>query len=72
MKKYLNLIWRRMNQTFMVKFLQVPREENKHVDRLAKAASAEHIAVDWHILSFVQQFPIIEELEIHMIPKGLD
>ena len=42
MKKYLELIRRRTNQTFAVKFLQVPREENEHADRMAKAASTKH------------------------------
>lgn len=32
MKKYLYLIRRRENQTFAVKFLQVLREENEHVN----------------------------------------
>ena len=32
MKKYLYLIRRRANQTFAVKFLQVLREENEHVN----------------------------------------
>ena len=45
-KKYLDLIRKQMNQTFAVKFLQVPREENEHANQLAKATSAEHITVD--------------------------
>ena len=53
MKKYLDLIRKQMNQTFAVKFLQVPREENEHADRLAKAASAEHITADRQVLSFI-------------------
>ena len=72
MKKYLDLIRRRTNKTFAVKFLQVLREENEHTDRLAKAASTEHIMVDRQVLSFIQQPPAIEELEIQMIPKGAD
>ena len=40
MKKYLDLVQRRTNQTFEVKFLQVLRGENEHVDRLAKATFA--------------------------------
>ena len=64
MKKYLELIRRRTNQTFVVKFLQVPREENEHADRLAKAASMKHFLVDRQVLSFIQQSPTIEELEI--------
>jgi len=29
----------------MAKFVQVPKEENEHADRLAKAAFAEHITI---------------------------
>ena len=54
MKKYLDLIRRRTDQTFVVKFLQVPREENEHTNRLAKVASAKHITIDRQVLSFVQ------------------
>ena len=32
MKKYLFLIKRQTSQTFVVKFIQVPREKNEHVD----------------------------------------
>ena len=64
MKKYLNLIRRRANHTFTVKFLQVLREENEHAERLTKATSTEHIMVNKQVLSFVQQSPAIEELEI--------
>ena len=39
MKKYLDLLKRQTSQTFEVKFLQVPRGENEHADRLAKIAS---------------------------------
>ena len=72
MKNYLDLIQRRTNQTFEVKFLQVPRGENEHTDRLAKAAPAEHSMTNQQILSFVQQYPAIEEFKIQMIPKGVD
>ena len=36
-----------------VKFVQIPREENEWVDRLAKAASVEFMLVPKHVLSFV-------------------
>ena len=72
MKKYLYLIRRRANQTFAVKFLQVLREENEHVNWLAKSISTGHITVDWQDLCFVQQSFAIEELEMQMIPKGTD
>jgi len=72
MKKYLELIRRHTNQTFAVKFLQVPREENEHADRMAKATSTKHFLVNRQVLSFIQQSPTIEELEIQMIPKSAD
>ena len=53
MKNYLDLIRRRTNQTFKVKFLQVPKGENEHADRLAKVAPAEHSMINQQILSFV-------------------
>ena len=72
MKKYLDLIKRQTSQAFVVEFIQVLRKENEHADSLAKAASAKHMMVGQHVLSFIQQSPAIEELEIQMIPKGID
>ena len=40
MKKYLEEVKNRIG-SLRVKFVQIPREENECVDRLAKAASAE-------------------------------
>ena len=45
MKKHLNLIKRRTSKAFVVEFIQVLKEENEHADRLAKAASTEHMMV---------------------------
>ena len=45
MKKYLNHIKRRTSQSFAIEFIQVPREENEHAGRLAKATSTEHMMV---------------------------
>ena len=72
MKKYLDLIKRQTSQAFVVEFIQVLREENEHADRLAKATSTKHMMVGQQVLSFIQQSPAIEELEIQMIPKGID
>ena len=72
MKKYLDLIKRQTSQAFVVEFIQVLREENDYADRLAKATSAKHMMVGQQVLSFIQQSPAIEELEIQMIPKGID
>ena len=42
MKKYLEQVRRRVGK-LQAKFVQVPKEENKKADRLAKTASAEHM-----------------------------
>ena len=52
MKKYLEQVRRQMDN-FQVKFVQIPKEENEQVDRLAKAASAEHMLIPNEVLSFV-------------------
>ena len=41
MKEYLSMVKSKMSEEFLVKFVQIPREENEQVDRLAKAASVE-------------------------------
>lgn len=46
MKKYLSMVKERVSQNFVVKFVQIPREENKQVDRLAKAMSAKHMTIN--------------------------
>lgn len=46
MKKYLSMVKSRVYQNFLVKFVQSPKEENEQVDCLAKAATAEHIAIN--------------------------
>lgn len=53
MKKYLSMVKERVSQNFVVKFVQIPREENKQADRLAKAVSAEHMTIDSQVLSFI-------------------
>ena len=45
MKEYLSMVKGKMSKGFSAKFLQIPREENEQVDRLAKAASTEYIDV---------------------------
>ena len=47
-----------------VKFVQILREENEHADRLAKAASAEHMVIPNQVLSFVQISPLIENINV--------
>lgn len=53
MKKYLSMVKERVSQNFVVKFMQIPREENKQVDRLAKAMSAKHMTINSQVLSFI-------------------
>ena len=72
MKKYLSLVKRQTNQNFSVEFVQVLREENEHADRLAKVTSTEHMAIGRQVLSSTQHFPTIKELEIQVIPAGID
>ena len=41
------------------KIIQIPRGENEQADRLAKAASAEHMITHGNLLSFVHISPLI-------------
>ena len=52
MKRYLKQAKRRMDDLH-AKIVQIPRGENEEADRLAKAASAEHIIILDKVLSFV-------------------
>ena len=52
MKRYLDQVRRRVDE-LKAKIIQIPRGENKQADRLAKAASAEHMTTLDNILSFV-------------------
>ena len=45
----------------------IPREENEQVDRLAKAASAEHMLIPNKVLSFVQLSPLIDGIDVQEI-----
>ena len=49
MKKYLEQVRKRVGD-LQAKFVQIPREENEQADRLAKAASAEHMLIPSKIL----------------------
>jgi len=46
------------------KFVQVPKEENKKADRLAKAALAEHMLILSKVLSFVQLSLLIDDVGV--------
>ena len=58
MKKYLEEVKGRISG-LEVKFVQIPREENECVDRLAKAASAEFMNASEQVLYFVQTSSLI-------------
>ena len=60
MKKYLKEMKNQIGGV-EVRFIQIPREENKCADRLAKAASAEFMIVSKHVLSFVQVSLLIDD-----------
>ncbi|XP_050260077.1 uncharacterized protein LOC126705204 [Quercus robur] len=61
MKKYLEKVKGQING-LQIKFVQIPREENECVDRLAKSASAEYMPVPDQVLSFVQTSSLIDEV----------
>ena len=60
MGRYLEEVKNQINN-FEIRFVQIPREENKCANRLAKAASAEFILVPKQVLSFVQTSPLIDD-----------
>ena len=45
MKEYLSMVKSKMSEEFLVKFVQIPKEENDQVDRLAKAAFVEYMDI---------------------------
>ena len=53
-----------------VKFVQIPREENENVDRLAKAASTEYMLIPSQVLSFVQMSPLVDGISVQEIDFG--
>lgn len=63
-RKYLSMVKERVKHNFLVKFLQVPRAENEQADQLAKAASAEDMAINNQVLSFIQYSPAIAEVDV--------
>ena len=63
MKKYLEYVRKQVGE-FQAKFVQIPKEENEQVDRLAKAALAEHMLIPSKVLSFVQLSPLINGIDV--------
>ena len=59
MKRYLHEVKGRIG-SLQIKFIQIPREENKRADCLAKAASAERMLVPNQVLSFIQTSSLID------------
>ena len=49
------------------KFIQIPREENKQADRLAKVASTKHMLIPNKVLSFVQLLPLTNGVSVQEI-----
>ena len=60
MKKYMEEMKSQIS-SLEVKFIQIPREENECVDRLAKAASVEFMHASKQVLSFVQTSSFIDD-----------
>ena len=60
MKKYLEEMKNQIN-SLEVRFVQIPREENELVVRLAKAVSAEFMIASKQVLSFIQIFSLIDD-----------
>ena len=66
MKKYLDQVRERVSK-LQAKFIQIPREENKQADRLAKATSAEYMLLPSKVLSFVQISPLIDNVSVQEV-----
>lgn len=64
MKKYLGTVKRKIGDGFSAKFIQILREENERVNRLANVASAEYTNTTSKVLSFVQYASAIDKLEV--------
>ena len=63
MKKYLEQVRRRVDD-LQAKIIQIPRGENEQADRLAKAASVEHMIALDNVLSFIQLAPLIDSIDL--------
>ena len=63
MKLYLDQVKRGVDK-LQAKIIQIPRGENEQVNRLAKAASAEHMITHGNVLSFVQLSSLIDSSEV--------
>ena len=66
MKRYLDQVKRKVDD-LQAKIVQIPIGENEQADRLAKAASAEHMITNGNVLSFVQISPLIDSDDVQKI-----
>ena len=66
MKRYLDQVKRRVDD-LQAKIIQIPRGENEQAERLAKAASAEHMITHGNVLSFIQLSPLIDSSDVQEI-----
>ena len=66
MKKYLDQVRARVDD-LEAKIVQILRGENELANRLAKAASAEHMVIPGNVLSFVQLSPLIDPNNVQEI-----
>ena len=66
MWRYLDQVRKRVSD-LKAKVIQIPRGENEQADRLAKAASGEHMITLGNVLSFVQFYPLIDPDDIQEI-----
>ena len=71
-KEYLSMVEERVSQKFLARLMQILREESEQTDRLAKVASVEHMVVNSQVLSFVQNIPAIDKIDVQVIPIGVD
>ena len=63
MKKYLEQVKRQVGE-LQTKFVEVPKEKNEKANRLAIAASTEHMLIPSKVLSFVQLSPLIDDVGV--------
>ena len=66
MKRYQDQVRRRVDE-LKAKIIQIPREENEQANRLAKAASTEHMTTLDNVLFFVQLSPLIDTIDMQEI-----
>ena len=66
MKEYLEQVKKRVDD-LQAKIVQIPRGENEQANRLAKAATVEHMIIPDKVLSFIQLSPLINPINVQEI-----